>query len=277
SQRGTARRIKRKAKEGEGVAEGATPPPPQAPPPATNAPPKERCEYILPNPAPKRQRPPPRPPPETFICRKCDTVFQTKEDLGAHLVSHGGLPFRCSICNSGFRYEENLTLHVGKYHGVFNPERSSFMGKEVKQVINEVQKKHCKVFVKEKEEDVEASNQHQDPLDIATTDLTSLPPPSKMRRFKGVDKDLEHSFTCLRCQAKFRTKYFFWEHHRKHHFFVGIADDLESRVEHGVIGSGGGLEEPRPVTLAAQDAAHSIEWGHGGSGKVDEVRMSNGE
>lgn len=50
----------------------------------------------------------------TFVCEYCDRGFQRKDNLIAHMQTHGYLKqkFECKICTKCFAHSSNLRVHM---------------------------------------------------------------------------------------------------------------------------------------------------------------------
>ena len=54
---------------------------------------------------------------KSFACSTCGKQFQTKKDIGRHILIHTGQkPFSCSYCDYASTQKGNLNTHIFRYH-----------------------------------------------------------------------------------------------------------------------------------------------------------------
>ena len=54
-----------------------------------------------------------RTPGRPFNCQLCDTTFRSNRELGLHILKHSdNHPFICTICQKGFKWKQVLKMHM---------------------------------------------------------------------------------------------------------------------------------------------------------------------
>ena len=81
-----------------------------------------------------------RTPGRPFNCQLCDTTFRSNRELGLHILKHSdNHPFICTICQKGFKWKQVLKMHMLTSDGTLLWDNRRLIGRSLIVLARKVQ------------------------------------------------------------------------------------------------------------------------------------------